>query len=111
MSTHEKTFPRCLHFKNIEEGVKTQQVKDLALSLQHLGSLLWHEFNPWSGNFHMPQAGPKKKKNLYIHIYIKLYKINVNDLCKMNSQFGICMKNVYSFYLNHMEIIRYSHLT
>lgn len=26
-----------------------QQVKDLALSLQQLGLLLWHEFDPWLG--------------------------------------------------------------
>ena len=26
-----------------------QQVKDLALSLQQLGSVLWHGFNPWPG--------------------------------------------------------------
>ena len=28
-----------------------QQVKDLALSLQWLGLLLWCEFNPWPGAF------------------------------------------------------------
>ncbi len=32
-----------------------QQVKDLALSL------LWLGFSPWSGDFHMPQAQPKKR--------------------------------------------------
>ena len=37
-----------------------QQVKDPALSL--LWSLLWHGFNPWSENFHMLWAQPKKKK-------------------------------------------------
>ena len=37
-------------------------VKDLALSLQQAGSLLWHGFNPWPRNFHMPQMRPKKKK-------------------------------------------------
>jgi len=39
-----------------------QWVKDLVLSLQWLGSLLRHSFNPWLGNFHMPQAWPKKKR-------------------------------------------------
>ena len=33
-----------------------QQVKDPALSV------LWHEFDPWPGNFRMPQAQPEKKK-------------------------------------------------
>ena len=33
-----------------------QLVKELVLSLLRLG------FNPWSGNFHVPQAWPGKKK-------------------------------------------------
>ena len=37
-----------------------QQVKDLVLSLQWLGFLLWHRFDPWPGNFHVPQVQPKK---------------------------------------------------
>ena len=32
-----------------------QWVKDPVLSL------LWRRFDPWPGNFHMPQARPKKK--------------------------------------------------
>ena len=36
-----------------------QEVKDLALSLQWLGSALWLGFNPWPQNFHMQK---KKKK-------------------------------------------------
>ena len=36
-----------------------QQVKDLALSVQELGSLLWHRFDPWPRNFHMPWVQPK----------------------------------------------------
>ena len=39
-----------------------QQVKALALSLQWFGSLLWHEFDPWPGNFHMPQSWPVERK-------------------------------------------------
>ena len=31
-----------------------QWVKDLASSLQQLGSLLWHGFNSWPTNFHLP---------------------------------------------------------
>ena len=37
-----------------------QQVKDLLLSLQGLGSLLWHGFNPWLKIFHMLQVWTKK---------------------------------------------------
>lgn len=38
-----------------------QWVKDLVLSLQQLGMLLWHGFHPWPGTFHMPWVQPKKK--------------------------------------------------
>ena len=39
-----------------------QQVKDTALSLQWLRLLLGHGFDPWLGNFCMPQVQPKNKK-------------------------------------------------
>ena len=35
--------------------------KYLALSLLSLGLLLWHEFDPWPRNFHMPLVWPKKR--------------------------------------------------
>ena len=41
-----------------------QQVKDLALSLQWLGLLLWHGFDPWPVNFCMLQLWGKKKVNI-----------------------------------------------
>ena len=31
------------------------------MSLQFLGSLLWHVFDPWPGKFHMPWVQPKRK--------------------------------------------------
>ena len=39
-----------------------QQVKDPALLLQHPGLLLWHGFDPWPRNFHVPGVLPKKGK-------------------------------------------------
>ena len=39
-----------------------QRVKDLALSLQQLGLVRWHEFHPWPQNFHMLQAQSKKER-------------------------------------------------
>ena len=39
-----------------------QQVKDLALSPQQLGSVPWCGFDLWPGNFHMLQTWPKKRK-------------------------------------------------
>ena len=42
-----------------------QQVKYLTLTLQRLGSLLWHGFYPWPRNFHILWAQPKKKKSIF----------------------------------------------
>ena len=39
-----------------------QWVKELALWLLWLGSLLRHAFDPWPRNFHMPWVQPKRKK-------------------------------------------------
>ena len=44
-----------------------QQVKDLALSLQWLGLLLWRGFDPWPGNFHLLWAWPESQnKNISV---------------------------------------------
>ena len=40
-----------------------QCIKDLALSLQWRGSLLWCRFYPWPRNFHLLRAWPRKKKS------------------------------------------------
>ena len=39
-------------------------VKDLSLSLLWLGSLLWHRFDPWPGNFCMPWVQPPLQKKI-----------------------------------------------
>ena len=36
-----------------------QQAKDPALSLQQLKLLLWHRFDSWPKNFHMPRTAKK----------------------------------------------------
>ena len=47
----------------IGSSLVVQWVKDRALSLQWLRSLLWLRFDSWPRNFHMPrQAQTKKKK-------------------------------------------------
>ena len=38
-------------------------VRDLALLLLWVRSLLWHRFDPWPGNFCMIWAQPKVKNN------------------------------------------------
>ena len=57
-----------------------QWIKDLALSLQQLRSLLWHGFNPWPENFHMLQASSSSQKRLVslfwkikVHLLFLLY--------------------------------------
>ena len=52
------------HQKIIELGssLVAQCVKDLALSLLWLRSLLWYGIDPWPGNFCMSQALPKTNK-------------------------------------------------
>ena len=44
-----------------ESSLMAWWVKDLAVSLQQLGSLLWYRFDPWLGNFYMPQVQLKNK--------------------------------------------------
>ena len=48
----------CLYLETLGNTLMVQQVKDLVLSLQ-LGLLLWCEFDPCLGNFHMPWVWPK----------------------------------------------------
>ena len=57
----------CSHLKageisNDGSSLVVQWVKYLALSFQWPQLLLWHGFDPWLGNFHMPWAQAKKKK-------------------------------------------------
>ena len=40
-------------------------------------SLLWRRFNPWPGNFHMPQVRPKMKK---IYIYIEFMTLSFSSI-------------------------------
>ena len=37
------------------------RVEDPGLSLQQLGWLLWHGFDPWPGNFHICEAKINKQ--------------------------------------------------
>ena len=52
-----------------------QQVKDLALSLQQLGPVVWYRFDPWPRNFHVPWAWEETKQNKTKHSIIKQSKI------------------------------------
>ena len=48
-------------------------IKDPALSLLWLGSLLWRGFSPWPGNFCMMQAWctPQKKRSSCVALWFK----------------------------------------
>ena len=45
---------------SLRSSLVVQWVKDLALSLQQLGLLLWCRFDPWPGNYHMLWVWPEK---------------------------------------------------
>ena len=49
-----------------------QGVKDPALSLQQLRFLLWHRFDPWPRNLHMPWAQSKREKKKKKEIALNL---------------------------------------
>ena len=61
-----------------------QWVKDPALSLQWLGLLLWHGFNPWPRKFHMPRVHKKKWafKKLCANIPIPIFIATVFTIAK-----------------------------
>ena len=66
-----------------------QQVKEPVLSLQQLRSLLWHGFNPWPSNFHMPEMQPKQNK-------LGISWIILNDILK---NFCLWFKTCFIFTL------------
>ena len=49
-----------------------QWVKDPVLIRLRLGSQLCGEFDPWSGNFCMPCAQPKKKKKMVLLLKVRV---------------------------------------
>ena len=60
---HDLSVTMCV-FGNYQNrhpwsSLVVQYVKDLALSLQWLGTLLWRGFDPWPGNFRILRAWPK----------------------------------------------------
>ena len=57
---------RDIKKKNSQSSLVAQWVKDLALSLLWLGSLLWHRFHPWTGKFSMLWAQPEKENTRHI---------------------------------------------
>ena len=62
-----------------------QWVKDSVLSLLWLGLLLWHGFDPWPRNFHVPQVQPKKivialgKQQFYMVFYKTEFSNSISE--------------------------------
>ena len=50
-----------------------QWVKDMVLSLLWLKSKLWQGFDPWRGNFYMPQVWPKKAVIIIIVVLVTCF--------------------------------------
>ena len=48
-----------------------QQVKNPALSLKRLRSLLWHGFHPWPANFPHAMDEAKKRKTTWVRKFKK----------------------------------------
>ena len=71
MNIEEKSWTK---YYQVKSSLVPQEVKDPALSL------LWHGFNPCSGNFHMLWAWPKKNK-------IKLKNLKKNMLANQIQQY------------------------
>ena len=59
MLGHKTKLKKC---NNTEITMRSSPVGWQALSLQQLGSVLWHEFDPWPRNIHWPRVWPKRKK-------------------------------------------------
>jgi len=79
----------------MRSSLVAQKVKDLALSLQWFGLLLWCKFNPWLRNFHRPQAQPKEKGRMPPMAQLKLVQQKASSFS--NTWKGINgMRCVYS---------------
>ena len=50
---------------NVWSSLGAQQAKDLVVSLQQLGSLLWYTLNAGPGNFHRPRAWSKENCSIF----------------------------------------------
>ena len=71
------------------------RLKDTVFSLLWLGSLLWCRFDPWPGNFPMPQGGKKKKKKKKRH---------TKNLKTQNSGFEILVYFLFPFSISPSSV-------
>ena len=78
----------------------SQWVKDSALSLQQLETLLQQGFDPWPRNFHILQAQPKKKRRNSVQKFIILPQKFTHSLL------FFCLVCFLGPHPQHMEIPR-----
>ena len=50
----KKNLKLKIYWKSLVSSLVALWIKELLLSQQPLWLLLWHGFDPWPGNFHMP---------------------------------------------------------
>ena len=82
-----------------------QQIKDPALSLQRLGSLLWHRFSPWPRNFHLPWGQQNKQTNKQTNT--PQGAGHHPALCEKQERGGVCMcLRAHSYTWNSSEVKR-----
>ena len=69
-----------------------QWVKDLALPLLWLGSLLGHRFNPWPRNSHMLQVWPPKKipPEGFISVRVKPWSFQISFHVPTSLKWVVC---------------------
>ena len=65
----EHTFLSIL-LVSAQEFLVAQRIRDLALSLLWLRSLLWHRVEPWYRYICMPKVQPKKKKKSQLRFHL-----------------------------------------
>ena len=86
--------------KEYRSSLVAQQVKDLVSSLQQLGSLLWHGFDPWPRNFRMWQVWQKKKPRYTYPHYLPSPVADMINQCQNSFQQSLA-SNTQSFPTQH----------
>ena len=85
-----------------------QWVKDSALSLQWLGSLLWHEFNPWPRSFHMLRVWQKKKKAIQLsHVAFVYLSASISLRLSLIGLMKYVMENTFGSTMKRKKVVRY----
>ena len=66
--------------ERVQSSLVAQQVKAQVWSLLWLRLLLWLKFDPWPGNFHMPQVRLKEREGEHKQVEKFCYKREKNSV-------------------------------